>query len=82
LKALFAAVSGLDERVQRDQWNRIKELMRDPYTTTVALGWFEPKRMAADYDLVKTYFGLEQPFDVKDAYTDEFLDKSIKMAAE
>jgi NitT/TauT family transport system substrate-binding protein len=82
LNALFAAVSGLDERVQRDQWNRIKELMRDPYTTTVALGWFEPKRMAADYDLVKTYFGLEQPFDVKDAYTDEFLDKSIKMAAE
>lgn len=79
LKALFAEVSGLDDRVQHDQWNRIKELMRDPYTTTVALGWFDPKRMDSDYALVKTYFGLEKPFDIKSAYTDEFLDKSIKM---
>ena len=35
--------------------------------------------MAADYDLVKTYIGLDAPFDVKTAYTNEFLDKSIKM---
>jgi NitT/TauT family transport system substrate-binding protein len=82
LKALFADVSGLDERVQRDQWNRIKELMRDPSTTTVALGWFDAKRMASDYELVKTYFGLEKPFDVKEVYTDDFLDKSIKMTKE
>lgn len=80
LKALFAEVSGLDDRVQHDQWNRIKELMRDPYTTTVALGWFDPRRMQGDYDLVKTYFGLDKPFDVKDAYTDDFLDRSIKMS--
>lgn len=82
LKALFAEVSGLDDRVQHDQWNRIKELMRDPSTTTVALGWFDPKRMDNDYDLVKTYFGLDKPFDVKEAYTDEFLDQSIKMMKE
>ncbi|HUH85699.1 MAG TPA: ABC transporter substrate-binding protein [Stellaceae bacterium] len=82
LKALFAEVSGLDERVQQDQWGRIKELMRDPSTTTIALGWFDPKRMDDDYALVKTYFGLEQPFDVKDAYTDQFLDRSIKMTKE
>lgn len=82
LKALFAAVSGLDDRVQHDQWNRIKELMRDPSTTTIALGWFDPKRMDDDYALVKTYFGLDKPFDVKDAYTDEFLDRSIKMTSE
>lgn len=79
LKALFAEVSGLNDQEQRDEWTRIKELMRDPYTTTVALGWFDPKRMDSDYELVKTYFGLEKPFDVKTAYTDEFLDKSIKM---
>src|SRR5579883_457605 len=79
LKALFAEVSGLDDRVQHDQWNRIKELMRDPSTTTIALGWFDPKRMESDYELVKTYFGLEKPFDIKEAYTDAFLDKSIKM---
>jgi NitT/TauT family transport system substrate-binding protein len=82
LKALFAEVSGLDERVQHDQWERIKELMRDPTTTTVALGWFDPKRMESDYELVKTYFGLEKPFDIKTAYTNEFLDKSIKMTKE
>lgn len=82
LKALFAEVSGLDSRVQHDQWNRIKELMRDPTTTTVALGWFDPKRMESDYELVKTYFGLEKPFDIKEAYTDAFLDKSIKMTKE
>jgi NitT/TauT family transport system substrate-binding protein len=82
LKALFAEVSGLDERVQHDQWSRIKELMRDPSTTSIALGWFDPKRMDDDYALVKTYFGLEQPFDVKDAYTDAYLDQSIKMTKE
>jgi NitT/TauT family transport system substrate-binding protein len=82
LKALFAEVSGLDDRVQHDQWNRIKELMRDPSTTTIALGWFDPKRMESDYELVKTYFGLEKPFDIKEAYTDAFLDKSIKMTKE
>jgi len=82
LRALFAEVSGLDERVQHDQWTRIKELMRDPYTTTVALGWLEPKRMASDYELVKAYFGLEKPFDIKDAYTDDFLDQTIKMTKE
>jgi NitT/TauT family transport system substrate-binding protein len=80
LKALFAEVSGLDERVQHDQWNRIKELMRDPYTITIALGWFDAKRMQSDYDLVKTYFGLEKPFDVEEAYTDAFLDTSIMMS--
>lgn len=79
LKALFAEVSGLNDREQHDEWRRIKELMRDPDTTTIALGWFDPKRMASDYNLVKTYFGLEKPFDVTSAYTDAFLDKSIKM---
>ena len=80
LKALFAEVSGLDDRVQHDQWNRIKELMRDPSTTTIALGWFDAQRMANDYALVKTYFGLEKPFDIQEAYTDAFLDTSIKMS--
>jgi NitT/TauT family transport system substrate-binding protein len=35
--------------------------------------------MAADYDLVKEYIGIDKPFDVKTVYTNEFLDKSIKM---
>jgi NitT/TauT family transport system substrate-binding protein len=82
LDALFAEVSGLDRTTQHNQWQRIKELMRDNSTTTIALGWFDPKRLASDYDLVKTYIGVEQPFEVKTAYTDEFLDQAIKMPSQ
>jgi len=79
LKALMGSVSGLDEANQRDQWNRIKELMTDPTTTGVALGAFDAKRMQADYEMVKTYFGMEKDFDIAKVYTNEFLDKNVKM---
>jgi NitT/TauT family transport system substrate-binding protein len=45
----------------------------------VALGILDDARMASDYEIVKTYIGLDAPFDVKSAYTNEFLDRSIKM---
>jgi NitT/TauT family transport system substrate-binding protein len=35
--------------------------------------------MKDDYELVREYIGLEKPYDVKTVYTNEFLDKSIKM---
>jgi len=79
LKALMTGVSGLDEANQRDQWNRIKELMTDPTTTGVALGAFDAKRMQNDYDMVKTYFGMEKDFDVTKVYSNDFLDKNVKM---
>lgn len=79
LKALMGSVTGLDEANQRDQWNRIKELMRDPTTTSVALGAFNADRMKSDYQLVKAYFGMEKDFDITKAYTNAFLDTSIKM---
>jgi NitT/TauT family transport system substrate-binding protein len=82
LKALMASVSGLDEPNQRDQWNRIKELMRDDTTVGVALGAFNAARVQSDYEMVKTYFGLEQPFEPVSAYTNDFLDPSIKMTKE
>jgi len=81
LKALMASVSGLDEANQRDQWNRIKELMRDPTTTSTALGAFDDQLVKNDFEMVKTYFGLEQPFEASAAFTNEFLDTSIKMTA-
>lgn len=77
----MADVSGLDHDNQVDQWNRIKELMTDPTTTTVALGAFNPERMKADYEMVETYFDLEKPFDIEGVYTNEFLDEAIKMPA-
>ena len=66
------------ETVMND-WLLVEVLMSDKTSKTVALGWHDDARMAADYDMVKTYIGLDKPFDVKTAYTNEFLDRSVKM---
>lgn len=79
LDALVDSVSGLARDNQRNQWERIKELMTDPTTTSVALGAFNPDRMQEDYDIVNTYFGFETGFDVNEVFTNEFLDDSITM---
>ena len=79
LDALEGAASGLKRDVQEDQWGRVKELMTDSITTTVALGYMDPKRVKADYDFVKTYFGIESPFSYQSAFTNDFLDRKIKM---
>lgn len=82
IDALLKQASGLEERAMTDQWGRVKELMADPYTTGTALGGFEKGRMAATYDLVKTYFEIEMPFDPQSAYTNDFLSTDIKMTAQ
>ncbi|WP_458792751.1 ABC transporter substrate-binding protein [Yoonia sp. MH D7] len=82
LDALMSDVSGLDAENQKDQWSRIKELMRDETTQTVALGAFSPERMAVDYSMVEAYFDLKEPFDIDTVYTNDFLDETIKMTAE
>jgi NitT/TauT family transport system substrate-binding protein len=81
LKALLDQVSGLDKENQERQWERIKFLMTDDFTTTKALGWIDAERMKKDYDLVQTYLGMEKPFAVETAFTTRFLDTSIKMDA-
>jgi len=81
LKALLDQVSGLDEENQLRQWERIKFLMTDEFTTTKALGWIDGERMKKDYELVQTYLGMEKPFNVEDAFTTKMLDTSIKMDA-
>jgi NitT/TauT family transport system substrate-binding protein len=54
--------------------------MSDKYSRELALGIHDDARMAADYALVVEYIGVDKPFDVKTVYTNEFLDRSIKMA--
>jgi NitT/TauT family transport system substrate-binding protein len=81
LKALLDQVSGLDRENQQRQWERIKFLMTDEFTTTKALGWIDAARMTKDYDLVQTYLGMEKPFDVQTAFTTGMLDTSVKMDA-
>ena len=79
IDSLMAASSGLKRTDQEHQWARVKELMTDKFTQTVALGYMDPDRMQTDYELVAKYFKMKAPFDVKIAYSNEFLDRSIKM---
>jgi NitT/TauT family transport system substrate-binding protein len=81
LKALLDQVSGLDKENQERQWERIKFLMTDDFTTTKALGWIDGERMKKDYELVQTYLGMEKPFEVGTAFSTKLLDPSIKMDA-
>jgi NitT/TauT family transport system substrate-binding protein len=82
LQALMASVSGLNADNQRDQWERIKTLMRDDSTTKVALGAFDAARVKADYDLVSSLIGIDKPFDPTTMFTNEFLDKKLRMKGE
>ena len=81
IRALFAAASGLDDWTQQRVWERVVELQRDPTTTGVALGAFNAERMKSDYDLIQGNFEGAQSFDVEKAYTNAFLDTSIRMPA-
>ena len=81
LKALLDQASGLDKENQQRQWERIKFLMTDEFTTTKALGWIDAERMKKDYELVQTYLGMEKPFDVNTAFSVKMLDTNVKMDA-
>jgi NitT/TauT family transport system substrate-binding protein len=79
VQALVEANSGLQPEGQMENWHEVEQLMSDNISQTVALGWFDPQRMDDTYNLVKTYVGLDKALDVGGTYTNEFLDKSIKM---
>jgi NitT/TauT family transport system substrate-binding protein len=79
VQALVEANSGLLVKNETDNWHLVTMLMNDETARTVALGWHDDKRMADDYKLTADYVGIEKPYDIKTAYTNEFLDKSIKM---
>jgi NitT/TauT family transport system substrate-binding protein len=79
VQALVEANGALQFENELQNWRLVEVLMSDKFSKTVALGYLDDARMAADYDLVKTYIGLDAPYDVKTAYTNEFLDRSIKM---
>jgi NitT/TauT family transport system substrate-binding protein len=79
VQALVEANGALQMDNEMQNWALVEVLMSDKVSKGVGLGWLDDARMAADYEMVKTYIGLDQPFDVKTAYTNEFLDRSIKM---
>jgi len=80
VQALIDANGALKFDNELTNWGLVEVLMNDRFSREVALGWHDPARMKADYELVREYIGIEKPFNVANTYTNEFLDKSIKMA--
>jgi NitT/TauT family transport system substrate-binding protein len=79
VQALIDANGALSYDNEMVNWQLVEVLMSDKISRSVALGWHDDARMKADYELVREYVGIDKPFDVKSTYTNEFLDKSIKM---
>lgn len=78
-ETLATAVSQKIEDVNAN-WQLVVELMDHPVTRENALGYFDPERMKQDYAWVDQSFDIEA-YDVEAAYTNEFLDTSVKMPA-
>ncbi len=79
VQALIDANGALSFDNELVNWQLVEVLMSDKYSKSVALGIHDDARMKADYELVRDYVGIDKPFDVKTTYTNEFLDRSIKM---
>lgn len=79
VQALVDANGALKFDNELQNWKLVEVLMSDKFSREVALGIHEDQRMQDDYELVREYIGIDKPFDVKTVYTNEFLDRSIKM---
>ena len=79
VEALVEAGGALKFDNELQNWALVEVLMSDKSSREVALGIHDDARMKADYELVRDYIGLDKQYDVKTAYTNEFLDKSLKM---
>jgi NitT/TauT family transport system substrate-binding protein len=80
VQALVDANGALKFDNEMTNWSLVEVLMSDKSSRTVALGIHDDGRMQADYELVRDYVGIDKPFDVKTTYTNEFLDRKVKMA--
>jgi len=80
VQALIDANGALSFDNELVNWQLVEVLMSDKYSRDVALGIHDDARMKADYELVRAYVGIDKPFDVKTTYTNEFLDRSIRMS--
>jgi NitT/TauT family transport system substrate-binding protein len=79
VQAMIDANGALKFDNELENWHLVEVLMSDKFSREVALGIHDDARMQDDYKLVKEYIGLDKDFDVKTVYTNEFLDRSIKM---
>ena len=79
IAALVEANKALKTANETENWGLVTELMSDKFSRTEALGYFDPARMKSDHELVNTYFKIETKYAIEERYTNEFLDRSIKM---
>jgi NitT/TauT family transport system substrate-binding protein len=79
VQALVDANGALKLDNEMTNWSLVEVLMSDKFSREVALGIHDDNRMKADYELVREYIGIDKPFDVKTTYSNEFLDRSVKM---
>ena len=79
VQALVDANGALKFDNEMTNWSLVEVLMSDKFSREVALGIHDDNRMKADYELVREYIGIDKPFDVKTTYSNEFLDRSVKM---
>ena len=79
INALVEAAGALKFDNELLNWHLVTILMSDDTSRNVALGWHDDKRMADDYKLVDEYLKMEKPYDITSAYTNQFLDKGVKM---
>ncbi|MET0508987.1 MAG: ABC transporter substrate-binding protein [Burkholderiaceae bacterium] len=79
VQAMIDANGALKFDNELENWKLVEVLMSDKFSREVALGIHEDARMASDYALVKEFIGIDKDFDVKSVYTNEFLDRSIRM---
>jgi NitT/TauT family transport system substrate-binding protein len=79
LQSLLADNSGLTLDGERATWKLVRELMDDTAFRKEALGWFDPARVASDYELVDRYFTLDKKFDPALMVTNRYLDRTIRL---
>jgi NitT/TauT family transport system substrate-binding protein len=81
VRALVEANGALLYDNEITNWHLVTVLMDEKVARETALGWHDDKRMQDDYKLVDEFLKLDKPFDVREAYTNDFLDRSIRMTA-
>ena len=80
LAALVKNVSGVNLAVSEGEWRRLSELMVSSDWKEKAVGWLDPQRIKADYELIQSYMGMDKPYDPAKSFTTDILDKSIKLS--
>ena len=78
IDALVEASLNLQREKELANWNAGRELFFSRGSNGLPLGAFELARVRKDHDMVRTLYGLERPFDPKDAFSDEFLDAVVE----